>query len=44
LIARVASYSVADVTQPAEVQGYIQTALERYQGIDIVLANAGSKA
>jgi NAD(P)-dependent dehydrogenase (short-subunit alcohol dehydrogenase family) len=37
----VASYTVADVTQPAEVQGYIQTALERYQGIHIVLANAG---
>jgi NAD(P)-dependent dehydrogenase (short-subunit alcohol dehydrogenase family) len=37
----VASYVVADVTQPAEVQGYVQTALERYQGIDILLANAG---
>ena len=37
----VASYAVADVTQPAEVQGYVQTALERYQGIDILLANAG---
>ena len=36
-----ASYAVADVTQPAEVQGYVQTALERYQGIDILLANAG---
>ena len=29
----VASYAVADVTQPAEAQGYIQTALERYQGL-----------
>jgi NAD(P)-dependent dehydrogenase (short-subunit alcohol dehydrogenase family) len=37
----VASYAVADVTQPAEAQGYIQTALERYQGVDILLANAG---
>jgi NAD(P)-dependent dehydrogenase (short-subunit alcohol dehydrogenase family) len=37
----VASYAVADVTQPTEVQGYVQTALERYQGIDILLANAG---
>jgi len=37
----VASYAVADVTQPAEVQGYVQTALERYQGMDILLANAG---
>ena len=39
----VASYVVADVTQPAEVQGYVQTALERYQGIDILLANAGGE-
>jgi NAD(P)-dependent dehydrogenase (short-subunit alcohol dehydrogenase family) len=37
----VASYAVADVTQPAEVQGYVQIALERYQGVDILLANAG---
>ena len=36
-----ASFVVADVTQPAEVQRYVQTALERYQGIDILLANAG---
>jgi NADP-dependent 3-hydroxy acid dehydrogenase YdfG len=28
----VASYAVADVTQPTEVQGYVQTALERYLG------------
>ncbi|MBM3223041.1 MAG: SDR family oxidoreductase [Candidatus Tectomicrobia bacterium] len=39
--AAVASYVVADVTQPAEVQRYVQTAVERYQGIDIFLANAG---
>lgn len=37
----VASYVVADVTQPEQVQHYVQTALERYQGIDILLANAG---
>ena len=37
----VASYAVADVTQPVEVQSYVQTALERYQGMDILLANAG---
>lgn len=37
----VASYVVADITQPAEVQRYVQTAIERYQGIDIMLANAG---
>lgn len=36
-----ASYVVADVTQPEQVQHYVQTALERYQGIDILLANAG---
>lgn len=37
----VASYVVADVTQPAEAERYIQTAVERYQGVDIYLANAG---
>lgn len=37
----VASYVVADVTQPAAVEHYVQTAVERYQGIDIYLANAG---
>ncbi|MGE3539142.1 MAG: SDR family NAD(P)-dependent oxidoreductase [Candidatus Tectimicrobiota bacterium] len=41
LPAEVASYVVADVTQPLEAERYIQTALERYQGIDILLANAG---
>jgi NAD(P)-dependent dehydrogenase (short-subunit alcohol dehydrogenase family) len=35
------SYVVADITQPEQVQHYVQTALERYQGIDILLANAG---
>jgi NAD(P)-dependent dehydrogenase (short-subunit alcohol dehydrogenase family) len=36
-----ASYVVADVTQPHEVEGAIRTAVERYQGVDILLANAG---
>src|SRR5215510_1307519 len=35
------SYVVADITQPEQVQHYVQTTLERYQGIDILLANAG---
>ena len=37
----VASYSVADVTQPEQVQSYINEAIERWGGIDILLANAG---
>src|SRR5262249_57006976 len=37
----VASYEVADITQPDQVQHYVQTAIERYQGVDILLANAG---
>src|SRR5690242_14964369 len=36
-----ASYVVADVTQPEQVAHYVRTALERYQGLDILLANAG---
>jgi NAD(P)-dependent dehydrogenase (short-subunit alcohol dehydrogenase family) len=36
-----ASYAVADMTQPDEVQDAIRTAVERYQGVDIFLANAG---
>jgi NAD(P)-dependent dehydrogenase (short-subunit alcohol dehydrogenase family) len=36
-----ASYVVADITQPDQVEHYVQTALERYQGVDILLANAG---
>jgi NAD(P)-dependent dehydrogenase (short-subunit alcohol dehydrogenase family) len=35
------SYTVADVTQPEQTQQYIQTAVERYGGVDIYLANAG---
>jgi NAD(P)-dependent dehydrogenase (short-subunit alcohol dehydrogenase family) len=37
----VASYTVADITQPEQVQQFIHTAVERYDGIDIFLANAG---
>src|SRR5216684_723401 len=36
-----ASYAVADVTQPEQVQRYVRTAVERYGGIDIFLNNAG---
>src|SRR5215831_17845697 len=36
----VASSAVGDVTQPREVQGYVPTGLERYQGIAILLASA----
>ena len=36
-----ASYVVADITQPDQVEHYVKTAIERYQGVDILLANAG---
>ena len=36
-----ASYTVADVTQPDPTQGYINAAVERWGGIDVLLANAG---
>ena len=36
-----ASYVVADVTQPGQVQSYVNAAVERWGGIDIFLANAG---
>ena len=32
---------VADVTQAEQVQRYVQTAIDRYGGIDVFLANAG---
>jgi NAD(P)-dependent dehydrogenase (short-subunit alcohol dehydrogenase family) len=35
------SYIAADVTQPEHTQHYVRTAVERYGGIDIYLANAG---
>ncbi len=36
-----ASYVVADTTQPDQVQRFVQTAVERYGGVDVFLANAG---
>jgi len=36
-----ASYTVADVTQPEQAQAYIQAAVDRWGGIDALLANAG---
>ncbi len=36
-----ASYIVADLTQPEPVQNVMNTAVERYGGVDILLANAG---
>ncbi len=36
-----ASYTVADVTQPDQTQAYINEAVERWGGIDVLLANAG---
>ena len=36
-----ASYVVADVTQPEQVQSYVKAAVERWGGVDILLANAG---
>ena len=36
-----ASYAVADVTQPKQVQHYTQTAVERLGGIDVFINNAG---
>jgi len=35
------SYVVADSTQPQQVQGFVNAAVERYGGIDVFLANAG---
>ena len=36
-----ASYVVADVTDPAQSQAYVNAAAERWGGIDVYLANAG---
>ncbi len=36
-----ASYTVADVTQPDQTQVYIDAAVSRWGGIDVLLANAG---
>lgn len=35
------SYTVADVTQPNQVEAYVHVAMERYGGIHIFLNNAG---
>lgn len=35
------SYVVADATRPEQVQRFVNTAVERYGGIDVLLANAG---
>ena len=37
----IASYAVTDVTQPEQVQSYVNAAVERWGGVDIFLANAG---
>ena len=36
-----AGYTVADVTQPEQTQAYINAAVNRWGGIDVLLANAG---
>ena len=36
-----ASYTVADVTQPDQTQAYVDAAVNRWGGIDVLLANAG---
>ena len=36
-----ASYTAADVTQPDQTQAYLNAAVERWGGIDVLLANAG---
>ena len=36
-----ASYAVADVTSPDQTQAYVQAAVDRWGGVDILLANAG---
>jgi NAD(P)-dependent dehydrogenase (short-subunit alcohol dehydrogenase family) len=36
-----ASYVAADTTQPDEVERFVKTAVDRYGGVDVFLANAG---
>ena len=36
-----ASYTVADVTEPVQAQAYVNAAVSRWGGIDVLLANAG---
>ncbi len=40
-IGAAASYAVADVTDPAQTEAYVATALERYGTVDLFLNNAG---
>jgi NAD(P)-dependent dehydrogenase (short-subunit alcohol dehydrogenase family) len=37
----VSSYVVADVTQPVDVERYVQVAVSRFGGIDVLVLNAG---
>jgi NAD(P)-dependent dehydrogenase (short-subunit alcohol dehydrogenase family) len=39
--AEAASYAAADTTEPEQVERFVNTAVERYGGIDVFLANAG---
>ena len=41
IAAQTVSYAVADTTQPDAVRQLFQTAVERYGGVDVFLANAG---
>lgn len=36
-----ASYCVADVSIPSNAEGYVKAAVERFGGVDILIANAG---
>ena len=36
-----ASYTVADVTQPEQTEAYVNAAVDRWGGINVLLANAG---
>jgi len=36
-----ASYAAADVSQPDKTTKYVQTAIDRYGGLDILISNAG---
>ena len=40
-IGHAASYAVADVTDPAQTEAYVATALQRYGKVDLFLDNAG---
>ncbi len=40
-IGAAASYAVADVTDPAQTEAYVATAVERYGTVDLFLNNAG---